>query len=130
MTGTSAAEIRSAALALVATHGDWKQIGPVRGQVAKVGGFVLWHWTPFGIGARSLDEARQIKRDMRRWGETPPLERTYGLEIWWRLLGKVACLEWDNADPPDAVVLRPGPWQHDLLRLVETGGIEKRDPGF
>ena len=67
---------------------------------------------------------------MRCWGVIPPVERTYGPEICWRLLGKVACLEWNNADPPDPILLRPGPWQHNLLRLVETGGIEQRDLGF
>lgn len=56
-------------------------------------------------------------RHIRRWGVAPPVERTYGLEIWWRLLGKVACLEWDDANPPGET----------LLRLVGTGGIKKRD---
>ena len=37
MTEPSATDIRTAGLALVATHGNWQQIGPVRGQVAKLG---------------------------------------------------------------------------------------------
>lgn len=112
--------VRDAAMRLIAAHGEWKQLGPVRAREARVGRFVLWHWTPFGTGARTVEDARRLKGELSRWGVTPPEERIYGLEVWRAMLGKVAALEWNGDEPPLARLYLPGPWQEELLRLSET----------
>ncbi len=116
--GASASAVRAAALDLVARHGDWKRIGPVRSRVARVGPFALWHWTPFGCGVRTAQDARRIAAEMLRWGVTLPEEHLYGLEIWWAVTGKVASLEWDADEAPVERLFLGGPWQADLLRLA------------
>lgn len=116
--GESASAVRAAALELVARHGDWKRIGPVRSRVARVGAFALWHWTPFGCGVRSAAEARRLAAEMLGWGVTLPEEHLYGLEIWWAVTGKVASLEWDAEEAPVERLYVKGPWQGDLVRLA------------
>ena len=127
-----AARVREAGLRLVAARGTWKQIGPVRGQEARVGAFVLFLWTPFGMGAPSRGARGRIAKDMARWGVAPPAERAYGLEIWWAPAGKVAVLEWDGPEEgqgaPVLALFRPGPWPARLLALAEGEGVEKSGP--
>ena len=121
---TDAARVREAGLRLVAAHGAWKRIGPIRGQEARVGAFVLFLWTPFGMGVRALAERRRMADEMLRWGVAPPAERAYGLEIWWAPAGKVAALEWDGDEAPAMPLFSPGPWPVRLLDLAAREGEE------